>query len=256
VQQHGAFPFPQFQGWFTASLAEAYRLDDQVERAQATAGEALEITRAARSLYGVALALRALGRSSARSRHAGGRHRDARGGARRVRGDPGALRQGARVARPRGGRPCERRLRDGGRSSGARPPALRRAPRPALSRAGRRTHPASRRSDLTGALRTREPPIAGAGSRGGWNGCPTTRTSSRSWASSTVTSSPRPSVPRHTSQPRRACAPAPHPEPPPPEVCRSRLHRGRRSLRRRHRRLRPGLHHPSQPSRIDMRIGL
>jgi tetratricopeptide (TPR) repeat protein len=63
VQQHGAFPFPQFQGWFTAFLSEAYRLDDQVERAQATAGEALEITRAARSLYGVALALRALGRA-------------------------------------------------------------------------------------------------------------------------------------------------------------------------------------------------
>ena len=62
VQQHGAFPFPQFHGWFTAFLAEAYRLDSQLERAQATAREALEITRASRSLYGVGLALRALGR--------------------------------------------------------------------------------------------------------------------------------------------------------------------------------------------------
>ena len=60
--QHGAFPFPQFQGWFTAFLAEAYRLDGQLERAHATAREALEITRASRSLYGVGLALRALGR--------------------------------------------------------------------------------------------------------------------------------------------------------------------------------------------------
>jgi tetratricopeptide (TPR) repeat protein len=62
VQQHGAFPFPQFQGWFTSFLAEAYRLDGQRERAYATASEALEIGRAARSLYGVGLALRALGR--------------------------------------------------------------------------------------------------------------------------------------------------------------------------------------------------
>jgi tetratricopeptide (TPR) repeat protein len=63
VQQYGAFPFPQFQGWFTAFLAEAYRLDGQLERAHATAQEALEIARAARSLYGVGLALRALGRA-------------------------------------------------------------------------------------------------------------------------------------------------------------------------------------------------
>lgn len=62
VQQHGAFPFPQFQGWFMAFLAEAYRFDGQLERAHATAREALEITRTARSLYGVGLALRALGR--------------------------------------------------------------------------------------------------------------------------------------------------------------------------------------------------
>jgi tetratricopeptide (TPR) repeat protein len=62
VQQHGAFPFPQFQGWFTAFLAEAYGLDGQLERAHATAREALEISQTARSLYGVALALRALGR--------------------------------------------------------------------------------------------------------------------------------------------------------------------------------------------------
>ena len=62
VQQYGAFPFLQFQGWFTAFLAEAYRLDGQLERARVTAREALEITRATRSLYGVGLALRALGR--------------------------------------------------------------------------------------------------------------------------------------------------------------------------------------------------
>jgi len=62
VQQHGVFRFPQFQGWFTVFLAEAYRLDGQLERADATAREALEIARAARSLYGIALALRALGR--------------------------------------------------------------------------------------------------------------------------------------------------------------------------------------------------
>jgi transcriptional regulator with AAA-type ATPase domain/tetratricopeptide (TPR) repeat protein len=62
VQRHGAFPFPQFQGWFTAFLAEAYRLDGQLERAHATAQQALDITRSARSLYGVGLTLRALGR--------------------------------------------------------------------------------------------------------------------------------------------------------------------------------------------------
>ena len=62
VQQHSVFRFPQFQGWFTVFLAEAYRLDGQLERAHASAREALEITRAAGSLYGVGLALRALGR--------------------------------------------------------------------------------------------------------------------------------------------------------------------------------------------------
>jgi transcriptional regulator with AAA-type ATPase domain/tetratricopeptide (TPR) repeat protein len=62
VQQHGVFRFPQFQGWFTAFLADAYRLDGRREQALASAHEALEITRAARSPYGVGLALRALGR--------------------------------------------------------------------------------------------------------------------------------------------------------------------------------------------------
>ena len=56
------FRFPQFQGWFTAFLADAYRLDGRRDQALATAREALEITRAARSPYGVGLALRALGR--------------------------------------------------------------------------------------------------------------------------------------------------------------------------------------------------
>ena len=62
VQQHGAFPFPQFQGWFTAFLADAYRLDGRRDQALVTAREALEITRAARSPYGIGLALRALAR--------------------------------------------------------------------------------------------------------------------------------------------------------------------------------------------------
>src|SRR5262249_23559576 len=63
VQQHGVFRFPQFLGWFTAFLADAYRLDGRVERALETAREALQITRAASSPYGVGLALRALGRA-------------------------------------------------------------------------------------------------------------------------------------------------------------------------------------------------
>ena len=63
VQQHGVFHFPQFLGWFTAFLADAYRRDGRVERALETAREALQITRAARSPYGVGLALRALGRA-------------------------------------------------------------------------------------------------------------------------------------------------------------------------------------------------
>src|SRR5262249_2106396 len=33
VQQHGVFRFPQFQGWFTAFLADAYCLDGRVDRA-------------------------------------------------------------------------------------------------------------------------------------------------------------------------------------------------------------------------------
>ena len=63
VQQHEVFRFPQFQGWFTGFLADAYRLGGQREPALRRAREALEITRTARSLYGIALALRALGRA-------------------------------------------------------------------------------------------------------------------------------------------------------------------------------------------------
>jgi tetratricopeptide (TPR) repeat protein len=63
VQQHHVFRFPQFQSWFTAFLADAYRLDGRHDRALATAREALEISRAARSAYGVGMALRALGRA-------------------------------------------------------------------------------------------------------------------------------------------------------------------------------------------------
>jgi tetratricopeptide (TPR) repeat protein len=62
VRQHGVFHFAQFQGWFTAFLADAYRLDGQRELALATARAALEISRAAASPYGIGLALRALGR--------------------------------------------------------------------------------------------------------------------------------------------------------------------------------------------------
>jgi transcriptional regulator with AAA-type ATPase domain/tetratricopeptide (TPR) repeat protein len=63
AEQHRVFRFPQFQAWFTAFLADAYRLDGQLERAHAAAREALEICRASRSAYGVGLALRALGRT-------------------------------------------------------------------------------------------------------------------------------------------------------------------------------------------------
>ena len=62
AEQHRVFRFPQFQAWFTAFLADAYRLDGQLERAHAAAREALEISRAAGSAYGVGLALRVLGR--------------------------------------------------------------------------------------------------------------------------------------------------------------------------------------------------
>jgi DNA-binding NtrC family response regulator/tetratricopeptide (TPR) repeat protein len=63
VRQCGAFRFPQFQGWFTAFLADAYRAAGRPEPALAAAGEGLAISRAARSAYGEALALRALGRA-------------------------------------------------------------------------------------------------------------------------------------------------------------------------------------------------
>ena len=62
AEQHRVFRFPQFQAWFTAFLADAYRLDGQLERAHGAAREALEISRAAGSVYGVGLALRVLGR--------------------------------------------------------------------------------------------------------------------------------------------------------------------------------------------------
>jgi DNA-binding NtrC family response regulator/tetratricopeptide (TPR) repeat protein len=62
AQQHRVFRFPQFQSWFTAFLAEAYRLDGQLARADAAAREALEIARTSGSRYGIGQALRALGR--------------------------------------------------------------------------------------------------------------------------------------------------------------------------------------------------
>ncbi len=62
AEQHRVFRFPQFQSWFTAFLAEAYRLDGQLDRAHTAAREALEIARTSGSRYGVGQALRALGR--------------------------------------------------------------------------------------------------------------------------------------------------------------------------------------------------
>ena len=135
VQQHGAFRFPQFQGWFTAFLADAYRLDGRRERALSTAREALGITRAARSPYGVGLALRALGRvqlaagalpeatSTLHEAGAAFEAMQARYDAARVWMDLGR-------GRPRDGRPG-----GGRRALGGRPPAVRRPPRPALGRA-------------------------------------------------------------------------------------------------------------------------
>ena len=125
VQQHGAFPFPQFQGWFTAFLAEAYRLDGQLERAHATAREALEITRASRSLYGVGLALRALGRiqlAAGRPAEALATLEEALG---TFEGMQGALRRGPGLARSRRRRPRGRQSGGGRRALGAGPPALR-----------------------------------------------------------------------------------------------------------------------------------
>jgi DNA-binding NtrC family response regulator/tetratricopeptide (TPR) repeat protein len=67
VQQLGQYRFPQFQGWFTVYLAEAYCLSGQLEKAHPLAMQGLQITQAARFSYGVACAERALGRIAAAS---------------------------------------------------------------------------------------------------------------------------------------------------------------------------------------------
>ena len=95
AQQHRVFHFPQFQAWFTAFLADAYRLDGQLERAHATArGGARRMPRGRiplRRRHGAA----ASGPDPARGRNAGRGHGHAPGGRGDLRGDPGALRYGA-----------------------------------------------------------------------------------------------------------------------------------------------------------------
>ncbi|MGH7320894.1 MAG: sigma 54-interacting transcriptional regulator [Candidatus Rokuibacteriota bacterium] len=58
----GQFHFPQPQGWFTAYLADAYRLGRQHGTARELAGQAATLTRDARSVYGSGLARRVQGR--------------------------------------------------------------------------------------------------------------------------------------------------------------------------------------------------
>ncbi|MCI0409476.1 MAG: hypothetical protein L0191_13110, partial [Acidobacteria bacterium] len=62
VQQLGQFRFPQFQGWFTAFLAEAHCVSGQLDKARDLAMQGLDITKAGRFSYGIAWAKRALGR--------------------------------------------------------------------------------------------------------------------------------------------------------------------------------------------------
>ncbi len=71
IQQLGQFRFAQFQGWFMVCLAEAHRLNGQIEEALAFAVRALAITRDVNSRYGAAWAQRALGRiAQAKDDHA------------------------------------------------------------------------------------------------------------------------------------------------------------------------------------------
>jgi tetratricopeptide (TPR) repeat protein len=71
IQQLGQFRFAQFQGWFMVCLAEAHRLNGQIEEALAFAVRALAITRDVNSRYGAAWAQRALGRiAQAKGDHA------------------------------------------------------------------------------------------------------------------------------------------------------------------------------------------
>jgi len=63
VQELERFGFPQWHGMFTASLAEAYRLDADLTKARALAhrGLEIEIMRGARYLFGVGYGQRVLG---------------------------------------------------------------------------------------------------------------------------------------------------------------------------------------------------
>ncbi len=62
VQQLGLFRFPQLQGWFMVFLAEAHRLNGQLDHALDLARRGLQMTKAASSQYGVGWAERVLGR--------------------------------------------------------------------------------------------------------------------------------------------------------------------------------------------------
>lgn len=62
VQRFAQFRFPQFEGWFTALLAEAHRCSGQLEAARELAQRALEIVRSVPYWFGVGWAQRSLGR--------------------------------------------------------------------------------------------------------------------------------------------------------------------------------------------------
>lgn len=62
IRELERFGFPQWHGLFTVVLAEAYRLNGQVERALELANQGLKITTRAKYWYGVGFGHRALGR--------------------------------------------------------------------------------------------------------------------------------------------------------------------------------------------------
>ena len=62
VQRFAQFRFPQFEGWFTALLAEAHRCAGQLDTARELAQRALEIVRSVPYWFGVGWAQRSLGR--------------------------------------------------------------------------------------------------------------------------------------------------------------------------------------------------
>ena len=62
VEELGRFRFAQLQGWFTVCLAEAHRLNGEIDKAHDLAIKGLSTTSEAKDLYGVGWAQRALGR--------------------------------------------------------------------------------------------------------------------------------------------------------------------------------------------------